>query len=390
MNGISSLGGFFDPQLLYALGCGIAAGGGLALLILAIRGFEPKPGHVQAERGERARELVQFIGRRGSIAVGVGLVVLLLTRWTVAGVAAGLLVFFWDRLFGGAAQEKAAMRRVEALAGWTESLRDTIAGAVGLEQAIPASARAAAPALRPHLDALVDRLRARMPLPEALQYLADEINDASADIIVAALILNAKLRGPGLRQVLGALSKSAREEIDMRHRVMAQRSSTRRSVQIVVVVSVAFVLGLAVFNRDFVSPYGSPMGQLVLAGVCGLFALGFWWLRKLSVIETPERFLVRAEPEVRFVRPDAAQQQGGQQAPVGHQQAPIGQQGGGPYAGGQQGGGQQGGGQQGVGQQGGGPYAGGPQPGGQHPGGHPGGQQPPQGLPFNHGQGAPR
>jgi Flp pilus assembly protein TadB len=315
MNGISPLGGIFDPQLLYALGCGIAVGGGLALLVPAIRGIEPKPGHVKAQHGQRRRELVQFIGRRGSIAVGVGLVVLLLTRWTVAGVAAGLLVFFWDRLFGGAAQEKVAMRRVEALAGWTESLRDTIAGAVGLEQAIPASARAAAPVLRAHLDALVDRLRSRMPLPEALQYLADEIDDASADIIVAALILNAKLRGPGLRQVLGALAKSAREEIDMRHRVMAQRSSTRRSVQIVVVVSVAFVLGLAVFNRPFVEPYGTAVGQVVLAGVCGLFALGFWWLRKLSVIETPERFLVRDEAEVRFVRPQSAAQPGAQPGP---------------------------------------------------------------------------
>jgi Flp pilus assembly protein TadB len=312
MNGISSLGGIFAPQMLYALGCGIAAGGGLALLIAAIRGFEPKPEHLRAARGRRVSEGLQFIGKRGSIAVGIGLVVLLLTRWTVAGIAAGLLVFFWNRLFGGAAAEKVGMRRVEALAGWTESLRDTIAGAVGLEQAIPASARAAAPALRPHLDSLVDRLRARMPLPEALQHLADEIDDASADIIVAALILNARLRGPGLRQVLGALAKSAREEIDMRHRVMAQRSSTRRSVQIVVVVSVAFVLGLAVFNRDFVAPYGTPLGQLVLAGVCGLFALGFWWLRKLSVIETPERFLVRDEREVRFVRPESAP---GAQAP---------------------------------------------------------------------------
>jgi Flp pilus assembly protein TadB len=306
MNGISSLGGLFAPRMLYALGCGIAAGGGLALLVLAIRGSEVQPAHEKARRGQRVSEALQFLGKRGSIAAGVGLVVLLLTRWAVAGVAAGLLVFFWDRLFGGAAQEKAAMRRVEALAGWTESLRDTIAGAVGLEQAIPSSARAAAPALRPHLEALVDRLRSRTPLPEALHHLADEIDDASADIIVAALILNARLRGPGLRQVLGALAKSAREEIDMRHRVMAQRSSTRRSVQIVVVVSVGFVLGLAVFNRQFVEPYSSPLGQLVLACVCGLFALGFWWLRKLSVIETPERFLVRDEPEVRFVRPEPA------------------------------------------------------------------------------------
>ncbi|MCX5204946.1 type II secretion system F family protein [Streptomyces sp. NBC_00237] len=292
---LGSLGGLFSLSTLCVLLCGVAVGGGLALLIVAVRGLPAKPPAEKAKAGKRMAELAAFAGRRGSLAIGIGMLVLLFSRWVVLAVAAGVLVFFWERLFGGAAEERAQMRRVEALAAWTESLRDTIAGAVGLEQAIPASARAAAPALRPHLEALVDRLRSRTPLPEALQLLADEIDDASADIIVAALILNSRLRGPGLREVLGALAKSAREEVDMRQRVMAQRASTRRSVQIVVGVSVAFVLGLAVFNREFVAPYGTPAGQLVLACVCGLFALGFWWLRKLSRIETPDRFLVRAE-----------------------------------------------------------------------------------------------
>lgn len=300
---LGTMGGLFSMPVLYALACGIAAGGGLALLVIALRGLPAKPAHEKHRASERAAELLRFAGQRGSLAAGVGLVVLLLTRWAVAGIAAGVLVFFWDKLFGGAAEERAQMKRVEALAAWTESLRDTIAGAVGLEQAIPASARAAAPVLRPHLDALVDRLRARTPLPEALQILADEIDDASADIIVAALILNARLRGPGLRQVLGALAKSAREEVDMRQRVMSQRASTRRSVQIVVAVSIAFVLGLSLFNREFVEPYGTPVGQLVLAMVCALFALGFWWLRKLSTVETPDRFLVKDDPGVQFVRP---------------------------------------------------------------------------------------
>ncbi|MGP3922632.1 MULTISPECIES: type II secretion system F family protein [unclassified Streptomyces] len=303
MNSISSMGGFFSLPVLYALLCGVVAGGGLALLIAAVRGLPAKPEHEKAKASERAAELARFASRRGSIAAGAGLLVLLLTRWAVAGIAAGILVFTWDKLFGGAAEERAAMRRVEGLASWTESLRDTIAGAVGLEQAIPASARAATPALRPHLDSLVDRLRSRTPLPDALQHLADEIDDASADIIIAALILNARLRGPGLREVLGALAKSAREEVDMRQRVMAQRSSTRRSVQIVVGVSIAFVLGLSVFNRDFVAPYGTAVGQLVLACVCGLFAMGFLWLRKLSSIDTPDRFLTREQPAVTFVRP---------------------------------------------------------------------------------------
>ncbi|MFD7435858.1 type II secretion system F family protein [Streptomyces sp. NPDC059861] len=306
------MGGLFSTTILYSIASGVTVGGGLVLFVVAVRGLPAKPEHEKQRASERANELIRFAGRRGSLAALVALAVLLLTRWAVAGIAAGVLVFFWDRLFGGAAEERAAMRRVEALASWTESLRDTIAGAVGLEQAIPASARAAAPVLRPHLDALVDRLRARTPLPDALQMLADEIDDASADIIVAALILNARLRGPGLRQVLGALAKSAREEVDMRQRVMAQRASTRRSVQIVVGVSSAFVLGLSIFNREFVEPYGTPVGQLVLACVCGLFALGFWWLRKLSTIETPERFLVREETSVRFVGPRTPARSGAQ------------------------------------------------------------------------------
>ncbi|MFD3842097.1 type II secretion system F family protein [Streptomyces sp. NPDC058642] len=305
------MGGLFSTEVLFSIASGVAVGGGIALFAIAVRGLPAKPDHEKQKAAERASELIRFAGQRGSLAAIVGIVVLLLTQWAVAGIAAGVLVFFWDRLFGGAGEERAAMKRVEALAGWTESLRDTIAGAVGLEQAIPASARASAPVLRPHLDALVDRLRARTPLPDALQHLADEIDDASADIIVAALILNARLRGPGLRQVLGALAKSAREEVDMRNRVMAQRASTRRSVQIVVAVSVAFVLGLSVFNREFVEPYGTAIGQVVLAIVCGLFALGFWWLRKLSTIETPERFLVKDDASVQFVRPrtPSAQQQ---------------------------------------------------------------------------------
>ncbi|MEV6007587.1 type II secretion system F family protein [Streptomyces sp. NPDC051976] len=293
--------GVFSLSVLYGLLAGAGVGGGVALFIVAMRGWAPKPPVAGQTGTDKASELIRFLSQRGSLAIVIGLAVLALTRWVVLGLATAVLVFTWDRLFGGAAEERAAMKRVEALAGWTESLRDTIAGAVGLEQAIPASARAAAPALRVHLEGLVDRLRSRTPLPDALQHLADEINDASADIIIAALILNARLRGPGLREVLGALAKSAREEVDMRQRVMSQRASTRRSVQIVVVVSVVFVLGLAIFNRSYVQPFGTAVGQLVLAVVCLLFAAGFFWLRKLSTVETPDRFLVHA-PERRTER----------------------------------------------------------------------------------------
>ncbi|MFL6114617.1 MAG: type II secretion system F family protein [Catenulispora sp.] len=286
----------YNVSTLEALGVGAAIGGGTALLIAAIRGLPPKDGADAAKRD--AGDIIRFLSTRAAVATVVGALVLAATRWPTAAIASGVLVFFWNQLFGGLAAERAALARVEALASWTESLRDTIAGAVGLEQAIPATARAASPAIREHLHTLVDRLRARMPMPQALEYFADDMDDASADLVIAALILNARLRGPGLREVLGALAQSSREEVDMRQRVMAQRSSTRRSVQIVVAVSVAVVLGLAIFNKSFVEPYGTVTGQMVLLLVIALFAAGFFWLRKLSAIETPARFLQRAARNV--------------------------------------------------------------------------------------------
>lgn len=275
---------------LEAVLAGLVVGGGIALLIAALVGFKPKQ---RAAAGMKFGDWMRSAGQRLTIALLVGIAVGVLTRWPVAGIAVAVLVFFWKQLFGGLGSERLAMQRVEALAMWTESLRDTIAGAVGLEQAIPSAARTAGPMLAPHLDALMDRVRGRMPLADALHLLADDIDDPSADIIIAALILNARLRGPGLREVLGALAKSAREEVDMRQRIIAQRAGTRRSVQIIVISVAAVVLGLALFDHRYVQAYDSAVGQVVLLIVVAFFAGGFFWLRKLAEMKTPERFLLR-------------------------------------------------------------------------------------------------
>ncbi|MGH6655648.1 MAG: type II secretion system F family protein [Actinocrinis sp.] len=272
---------------------GIAFGLGLALFVAGLVGW---PSRTKDPTEPSGTDTLRKYGRRSIIALGAGLLVGLASQWPVLGISVVVLAYFWDKMFGGASSEKLAMRRIEALAMWTESLRDTIAGAVGLEQAIPASARGADPVLRDHLNALLDRLRGRMPLADALQLLADDLDDPSSDLVIAALMLNSKLRGPGLREVLTALGNSAREEVDMRQRVIAQRAGTRRSVQIIVITVVVFVVGMAVFNRSFVQPYGTPLGELVLALVLGLFGAGFLWLRKLAAVESPGRFLVRKAP----------------------------------------------------------------------------------------------
>jgi Flp pilus assembly protein TadB len=282
------------PALRPALLAGGVAGAGLLLLVVAISGLPRRPPAAPAPPGGRLPPALAFLSRRGWKATIAALLALLITRWPIAALGAGLLTMTWHGLLGGAGDERLSIARIEALASWTESVRDTIAGAVGLEQAIPSSLRAAGQVMQEPLRLLVDRLRTRMPLPVALERFADELDDPVADLIVAALILNARVRGPGLREVLTALSRSAREELDMRRRVIAQRRSTRRSVQIVVGVTLAMVAALVLFNREYVAPYAAPEGQLVLVLVLAMFAAGFVWLKRLSGFDVPGRFLFGA------------------------------------------------------------------------------------------------
>lgn len=277
-----------SPSLLLVVLLGAVVGVGLLLLV---QSTTPAPERRTVKGGPTLVERLSTFGRRLPVGIGAGVLILLLTRWVVAAAAVGALVVFWDKLFGSSRTERAGLARLEGLATWTESLRDTVAGAIGLEQAIPATAHAAADTIRPQLLALSDRLRVRVPLPEALQRFADDMDDAGADLIIAALILNSRLRGPGLRQVLTSLAHAAREELEMRQRVNAGRRATQRSVQIVVGVTVAFVLGLRLLNPSYVEPYGTPFGQVMLVVILFFFGAGIFWLRRLSQFEAPERFL---------------------------------------------------------------------------------------------------
>ncbi|WP_410792434.1 type II secretion system F family protein [Kribbella sp. C-35] len=289
-----------NDRTLGALLCGALVGGAVMLLIVAIRGTEPKdetPSLFRNRTVEARKNMVRL-----GVAFAVGLLVLVVTRWLVLAVALALLAAMADRFFGGTGEERRAIDRLDALATWTEALRDTIAGAVGLEQAIPATAVNAAPAIKPSLNLLVDRLRIREPLPSALMRFADDLDDPSADLIVAALVLNARLRGPGLREVLSALADSAREELDVRRKVAAERRSTRRSVQVVVAITLLMAAGLVLFNSAYMAPYTSFVGQVVLAVVIGLYALGLLWLRRLAKIEVPDRFLIGMADEHRLNR----------------------------------------------------------------------------------------
>jgi len=212
------------------------------------------------------------------------------TGWPVAAVGAGALIWFGPVLFGGEAAYRAELVKIDAIASWVEGLRDNLAAAAGLEQTITSSARFAPPALEDDIAALVADLHAGVGLETALRSFAARIDDETADLTVMALC-EAAQRAGNLAEVLDDLATAAREEAAMRMRIHTSRARIRTSARVITGITVAMAVGLIAFGGDFLAPYDTPMGQVVMAIAFGCTGLGLVWLHQLAAEEQSPSFL---------------------------------------------------------------------------------------------------
>jgi Flp pilus assembly protein TadB len=191
------------------------------------------------------------------------------TRWPVAAVLAAVAVVYIPSVVRATSAQDVT-RRAEAVAAWTELLRDTLAASAGLAQAIAATAPVAPSEIREPVRRLADRIMSGVPMDDALRAFADDIDDQSAESVVCALRLAATARSQRLADLLGALSDATREEVSMRLRVEASRASARSSVRTVVVFSLGFAALLMIVAHSYLAPFGTAIGQCVLAlvGCC--------------------------------------------------------------------------------------------------------------------------
>ena len=263
-----------------------AAAFGMVVLLRLARGL---PGIPAWSRGSVRVDSARL--RTYGVAAVVGVLILLVTRWPLAGLAAGVLVVLGPRVLGGAAVGRRQLATIEAIASWTESLRDTAGAAAGLEQAIPATVSAAQPLLRAPLRELAARLDGRVPLPEALARFAADVNDPAADLVVAALTLNARQRAGGLDRILTSLAASSRAELEMRRKVELERRSLRHQAQRIAGAVTGFAVLQSFFARGWVAPYSSGTGQLVLGVLMAAFIGAFVRMRSLAASEPEPRFL---------------------------------------------------------------------------------------------------
>jgi Flp pilus assembly protein TadB len=218
----------------------------------------------------------------------------LVTGWPAGTVLAALAAWSAPSVLGGDKDAAGAVARIEAIAGWTEMLRDTTGAAAGLEQAIAATAPLAPEAIRPQVTELAGRLAGGERLDGALREFADRVADPLADLVVAALIHAAAHHARRLSELLSSLAASARSQASMRLRVDAGRASLRTSARMITSVTAVMAAGLVLLNRGYLAPYDSVAGQLILLLTGGIFAAGFTLLRQMARHQQPARILAAA------------------------------------------------------------------------------------------------
>ncbi|NIL56957.1 type II secretion system F family protein [Salinispora arenicola] len=272
---------------------GLGTAFGMVLVAVGVSGRDNGPADLDADsllsRFTPGRGRVDR--RRVAVCLAVAVVVAVLTRWPVAAALSAVGVWVLPAVIGPDRDHARRVARIEAIATWTEALRDSLSGAAGLEQAITTSAIESPEPIRDEVNRLATRLQRGWRLPAALRAFAAELADPTADLVVAGLLMAARGSAGQLGDVLGELAASARAKVASRQRIAAGRNRNRTSARVIVGVTLAMVGILTLINRGYLAPFDTAAGQLVLLLAGGCFGVAFVWLAHLMSDRDTSRIL---------------------------------------------------------------------------------------------------
>ena len=278
--------------LLVAL-CGAFIGLGFLIALIGARGERLVAPFVRKRAATKKRIRPTLL-----LSPCVGFALYFVTGWPIVGLAMAAIVALLPGVGAAPTKRRDEQAFVEAVASWTEQLRDTLAGSHGLEQAIIATAPHAPQAIA----AAVERLSIFMAygsLGDGLRRFAEDVDHPTADFVTAALVTASQHQARDIGLLLGHLAQCARDEGRMRTRVWVGRARTRSAVRIITSVVSVFVIGLFIFNRAYLEPYSSLGGQLILGAILAGFAVALFMMQSMSQIDAPERFIRRRTAVVR-------------------------------------------------------------------------------------------
>ncbi len=280
--------------MVLAVAVGATVGLGLFIGVAALVGdpSSARAGH----RVEIPPWLSDRLALRASLAVVATVLVWLVTGWPVGGLLAGAGAMAAPNLIGAKARRRHAVARIEAIAGWAEQLRDVMAAADGIQSAILTTAPLAPEPIRREVRRLADRLVQQERLSIALRRFADEVAHPLTDMIVTSLLIASERQGR-LADLLGEVAASARATATMRLRVEAARARTYVTTRLIIGVTIATATWLVLVRRDYLAPFDSVGGQVMLVVIGAVFAVSGVLMQRMARPDEQARLLVGADIE---------------------------------------------------------------------------------------------
>lgn len=280
--------------MLTAAAAGLLIAGGLVGLVWGLT-TAPPPKATHARSSSRPGPWARASRRTRILAVvgsAAGLLVAIWSGWLLALIIVPVAVVGLPLLLSPPAAAT-NIAKLEALEEWTRALSGVLTAGRGLEQAIVATLRSTSAPIHPQVTALVARLNARGDTEDALRRFADDLGDdvgGVGDTIAAYLILASRRRAGGLASLMEALAGAVADEVRSYRAIEADRAKPRATARWVTLITLV-VLGVLSLSGDYIEPYKSPVGQLLLAVLLGAYVALLIWMRQMAKGEAAPRFI---------------------------------------------------------------------------------------------------
>ena len=224
------------------------------------------------------------------VTVTAGFLVAAATGWVIAVFVVPALVVGLPYLL--AARKPRDVEVLEALDRWVRSLAATLGTGKSVTDALRISRRTAPPLLAEEVEVLVARLNNRWDTRDALMRMADSLDSADADAVLAALILASKRGANGASVTLQALGDSLQATLKGRRVIEVERSKPYVVVRQVTVISLATLLVAFLLSPQFFDPYRTPAGQVILSVLVLAYAGSLLLMRRKAQQRPRPRVLV--------------------------------------------------------------------------------------------------
>jgi tight adherence protein B len=233
-------------------------------------------------RGTTGRDV--FLVSAGAAVLSGGAVQLALGWGVVSLVAAGLgavapLVYLIRR------NDRRRTDMQEAMVEAIGQLRDAIRTGLSVPEALIGLARGGPAVLRPELTNLVREMRL-MGFESAIGAMQARLADPVFDVVAASLLLNDRLGGRNVSQVLDRLAHATRAQLRIHDELRALQARNVLSARIVAAVPIIVLVAIRRLNPTYLSIFNEWSGQVLLAGCLLSILVGYVtmrWLMRLPV-----------------------------------------------------------------------------------------------------------